>query len=475
MDLVPLAHGLGGRSDLPVPLFIAVYGAVIALLVSFAALSFFWKEPKFVGEGGRPLSAGLQGALDAPYLGILLRIIGLLAFILMLSVAWFGSNDVATNPAPAWFYVTLWVGLVPASIVFGPVIKAFSPHRTIAAGISHLLPGVQRAFPWRWGMWPAAISILSFVWLELVVPNPSEPRKVAIYITAYSVIHVTMGVLYGRLWFERGEGFEAYSTLVGRLAPVAKTESGRWVLRNPLHGLSLTPPVVGLVALVCVLLGSTAFDGLTRTPTWKSFSASLDGFAYIAAGTAGLMAAILAVATIYLAAMRLTRAWLPERKTLALDFAYTLVPIAVGYTVAHYFSFALFDGQRGWLLASDPFNQGWNLFGTDGGKVNYTLVSVQTIALVQVSAIALGHILGVVLAHDKAVGMFPKRYHQLAQYPLLAAMVSFTMAGIALVVGSKDSFWLLVTVAVFIPMAAVFVWIMAPVETPESESVSSSK
>jgi hypothetical protein len=334
---------------------------------------------------------------------------------------------------------------------------------------------VRRPLPWRWGMWPAALSLLTFVWLELVVPGASEPRSVAIFVTTYSVIHVLAGVLYGPMWFERGEGFEAYSTLVGRLAPVAKTESGRWVLRNPLHGLSLTPAVGGLVALVSVLLGSTAFDGLTRTPFWKSFSADLDGFYYLASGTAGLLLAIFAVAGIYLAAMRMTRAWLPERKTLAADFAYTLVPIAIGYTVAHYFSFALFDGQKGWLLASDPFGQGWDLFGTAGGTVNYSLISVQGIALVQVTAIALGHVCGVVLAHDRAVGLFPKRYHQLAQYPLLAAMVSFTMAGIALVVGNKDSFWMLVTVAVFIPMAAVFVWIMAPVETPEAEPVSSSK
>jgi hypothetical protein len=36
-----LAHGLGGRSDLPVPLWLAQYGAAAALLVSFTVLGVF--------------------------------------------------------------------------------------------------------------------------------------------------------------------------------------------------------------------------------------------------------------------------------------------------------------------------------------------------------------------------------------------------------------------------------------------------
>ncbi|MFZ2502454.1 MAG: hypothetical protein WAW88_07275 [Nocardioides sp.] len=467
-DAVVLAHGLGGRSDLPVPLWTAVYGAVAALLFSFAALSLFWHAAKFEDDGGKPLPAGIQSLLNSKALALAGRALGLVMFLVIMSTAWLGSPDVRANPTPAWFYVWLWCGLVPLSLLFGPVIAAMNPLRTIAGLIGR---GEGEPIPASWGMYPAALSILSFVWLELVMLDPAAPRTVAAYLTIYSVIHIALGARYGQKWFAQGEGFEVYSTLIGRLSPLGRSEDGTWVLRNPLRGLATTPTVNGLVAVVCVLLGSTAFDGITRTPFWKSWARDFEGGAYLASGTAGLLGAILVVYAIYMIAMRMTKPWVPDRPALAEDFVHSLVPIAVGYTVAHYFSFVVFDGQLGLIRGSDPYAKGWDLLGTADNSINYTIVSTAVIAIVQVAAIALGHITGVFVAHDRAVALFPKRFHQLAQYPLLAAMVSFTMAGIALVVGSKDAFWLLVTVAVFIPTAALFVWILAPVEDPLEETV----
>ena len=42
-------------------------------------------------------------------------------------------------------------------------------------------------------------------------------------------------------------------------------------------------------------------------------------------------------------------------------FALTLVPIAIGYHVAHYLVFLLVQGQYIVPLLSDPFGFGWNL------------------------------------------------------------------------------------------------------------------
>jgi hypothetical protein len=462
-NAVVLAHGLGGRSDLPVPLWTAVYGAVAALLFSFAALILFWHTAKFEDDGGIPLPGGLQGLLNSKALGWLGKLIGLVLFVVLLSTAWLGSPIATKNPAPAWLYVWLWCGIVPMSLFFGPIVRAINPLRTIAGLISR---GEGEPIPAKWGMYPAALSIFAFVWLELVMINPADPRHVAAWMTIYSIIHIALGARYGQKWFAQGEGFEVYATLVASVSPLGKLETGTWVLRNPLRGLSNISRLPGLVAFVCVLLGSTAFDGITRTSFWKAWTRDFQGASYLGSGTLGLVAAIALVMGIYLAAMRMTQPWAPDRPSLATDFVHSLVPIAMGYTVAHYFSFVIFDGQLGFIAASDPYAKGWDLFGTADAKINYGVVAVSTIAFVQVGAIALGHIAGVFVAHDRAVALFPKRYHQLAQYPLLAAMVSFTMAGIALVVGSKDSFWLLVTVAVFIPTAALFVWILAPVEDP---------
>jgi hypothetical protein len=98
----------------------------------------------------------------------------------------------------------------------------------------------------------------------------------------------------------------------------------------------------------------------------------------------------------------------------------------------------MLDGQLTYILASDPFNRGWNLFGTAGNAVDYTAVSPRTISLVQVAAIVGGHILGVVLAHDRAVrlaGPGHRATARVTQYPLLAVMVTFTLGGLYLLLG----------------------------------------
>ena len=41
-----------------------------------------------------------------------------------------------------------------------------------------------------------------------------------------------------------------------------------------------------------------------------------------------------------------------------------LLPIAVGYLVAHYLTYLLINGQRIVIAVSDPLQQGWDLFGT---------------------------------------------------------------------------------------------------------------
>jgi hypothetical protein len=108
----------------------------------------------------------------------------------------------------------------------------------------------------------------------------------------------------------------------------------------------------------------------------------------------------------------------------------------VGYTVAHYFSLFVFQGQAGYILASDPLSRGDDLFGTSDWQIVYTVVSTAAIALVQIAAIVGGHVLGVVAAHDRAMGMFTGRDKSRGQYALLGAMVIYTVGGIALLVGT---------------------------------------
>ena len=116
-------------------------------------------------------------------------------------------------------------------------------------------------------------------------------------------------------------------------------------------------------------------------------------------------------------------------------YAATVIPIALGYTVAHYFSLLMLDGQTTWILASNPFAvAGFDLFGTYGNVVDLTAVSSDVIALVQVGAVVLGHVLGVTLAHERAL-LSARRARASDQLPLVIVMVLFTIGGLGLLFG----------------------------------------
>jgi hypothetical protein len=135
-----LAHGLGGRSDLPVPLWLAQYGAAAALLVSFTVLGVFWRTPRLEGTAardGRPLPDWARRFADARATRVGLRMLGLLLALVTVAVAALGPNHSGANPAPTWLYVWFWVGLVPASLLLGPIWRRSTrcgPSRPGSAG-----------------------------------------------------------------------------------------------------------------------------------------------------------------------------------------------------------------------------------------------------------------------------------------------------------------------------------------------------
>lgn len=187
-----------------------------------------------------------------------------------------------------------------------------------------------------------------------------------------------------------------------------------------------------------VVLGSTSFDGLTRTESWVDLSSRTSGAANTVVGTLGLLWAIAVVFVVYFGAMKVTARLTDgddDPRDLALAFAHSLVPIAFAYSVAHYFSLLVLEGQGIISLVSDPFGAGWDLFGTRERAVDFNLLSPTVIAWVQACSIVAGHVVAVVVAHDRALGRFPPRQAVRAQLPLLAAMVLFTVAGLFLLLG----------------------------------------
>lgn len=423
-----LAHGIGSRTDLPIPFWLALYGAGIAVVASFAALGVLWPKPRLRGaEAGRPLPRAFVAVADSPVVrwGLRLVVLGLTFLVVAAGIA--GPPLSEGNMAPYAFYVAFWVGLLPLSLLCGPIWRIVNPLRTLHALISRLAGTPPdrglRELPAALGYWPAAVSLAAFVWLELVYPDRAEPSVVALWIIGYAVVHLVAAAVYGAAWFETSDGFEVYFSLMARLSPFGRRADGRLVVRNPLDGLAATVVRPGLVATLCVLIGSTAYDGITRTQ-WAR-DQSLESSPWLGTLVLALMMGV--VAATYLEATRRNAA----------AFVHSVVPIALGYAVAHYFSLLMLEGgQTTLILAADPFGSGADWLGTARWAVNYTVVSTSTIALVQVGAIVIGHILGVVAAHDRAVRLFTGRDALRNQYPLLAVMVAYTVGGVALLLGT---------------------------------------
>ena len=433
-----LAHGVGTRADLPIPVSFAILGGGLAVLISFVALGALWPDPRLRGgEAGRPLPQIVQTVVDSTATTVILRLLGLAISLLVVAVAFTGPSDIPANLAPWAFYIQFWVGLVFASIVLGPVWRRVNPLRSLHWLLSRAsgeAPGAD-ALP-RLGYWPAVVALLSFVFLELAFPGKSRPVVVGSYVVIYAIATLTAALWYGEGWFARGDGFEVYSTLVGRLSPFGRREDGVLVVRNPLDGPAGLREERGLAAVVVVLVGSTAFDGLTRTTWWQN-GPGVAGDAATRPQLIGLTVMLLAVSAMYVTATRLAGRS-SDREDGPAQYAHSVIPIAAGYAIAHYFSLLLLDGQLTYILASDPFARGWDLFGTAQNAVDYTAVSPRTISLVQVAAIVGGHIVGVVLAHDRAVrlaGPGHRAAARISQYPLLTVMVTFTLGGLFLLLG----------------------------------------
>ena len=460
-----LAHGLGGRADLPLPTWMFGYGAAAAVIASFGALALFWPEPRLEGgPGGRVVGDTRRPAFRV--LAAAARVAGLGLFVVVMIAAALGDNSSATNLAPVVVYVTFWVGVMFLSGLVGDVWRVLSPFDTLALVAGRLRGGAaddggteddaedpadagtddpvgdtaedddhDESFTY----WPAALGLLAFVWVELVYPDRALPRTLFALMAAYTVAVLAGALTRGRTWLRFGEAFGALFSVVAHAAPLWRDDERRLRVRPPFVGLATLEWRPGLEALVLVALGSTTYDGLTRTQFWIDLTGDLEGNAATLAGTAGLVWAVGTVAVAFAVAMRVASNLVGGQLSsgeLRAAFVHSLVPIVLAYAVAHYFSLLLLEGQAAYALASDPLGRGWDLFGTADWKVDFTLVSPLAVAYVQCGAIVVGHVAGVVVAHDRALALFDEpRTATRSQYPLLGAMVLFTVGGLFLLLG----------------------------------------
>ncbi|MDF1603927.1 hypothetical protein [Nocardioides sp. YIM 152315] len=431
-----LAHGIGGAKDLPISPELAIAGATAALVVSFTVLAVAWRTPRYdAATSGRPAPAWWASIVDSLWWRVLWRSLGMALFLYVGAAAILGK-DLVINPVFGVFYVWWWVGLVPLSLLFGPVWKAISPVRTINLAFSRLSGSDPETgvftYPQRLGHWPAAIGLFAFVWLELVYPYSTELGPVRLWCAAYVAVMLVGGALFGNVFYERADPFEVYSTLVSRMSAWARRD-GVLLVRSPLANLDSTPVRPGLIGVVAVLFGSTAFDSFKDSARWVQFVQGSATSSYTLNNLA-LLVFCVGVGLVFAAGTMLTGLGDDLRRRELPDlFAHSVVPIVAGYVVAHYLSYLVEVGQLTLIQLSDPFSDGSNFLGTGNLDVNYWLSYHPTLlANIKVLAVVAGHVLGVIAAHDRAIRILPRRHQLTGQLPLLVAMIAFTVGGLYL-------------------------------------------
>ncbi len=409
------AHTLSATYESRLPLAVYLVGAATTVALSFAFVivrDVRAAAPPATGAGFLPPAPIRHG----------LRLAGLVgwAWIVAQGIAG-GASDGSVATLFLWVYG--WVGVAIVSAVVGPVWQHLDPFSTLhdlgawvfqRVGLAGWEPA---AYPKRLGRWPAVIAFAVFVWLELVAL--AGPSTLFVVVVGYTAFTLAMMAQFGRdTWRSHGEAFTVWFRLLGRLAPFALVdEDGRVRRRSFASGIlepGWTPPDVTLVALG---VGSILFDGLSQTQIF------FDLF-----GAPGMLVKTMLLAaflgTIVVAAFAVTR---------TVGLAATgagLLPIALGYLIAHYLTYLLIDGQRIVIAISDPFQKGWNVFGTAFYTPTGAWLPPGLIWTLQLAAVVGGHMLGawgghVVAAESAAPGLGTRALRML-QLPLAVVMVGLT-------------------------------------------------
>jgi hypothetical protein len=446
-DAVILAHGLGGSSDLPVPYAFSVIGAAWALTFTFALVAFAWRRPRFDPlKPAHPLPAALTTLVDSRVTRGIAAATAL-AFAGWVLLAGLCGPQTQANALLGVFYVLLWVGLVAISLLVGPVWRVISPVRTVYLLLQRITPErlarPRLSYPESWGYRPAAVGLFAFVWMELASPNPAALPWVRTWLLGYTVVLLVGAWLCGQRWFARVDPFGVYSMAVSRLSPFRRDpQTGRIGIGNPFDHLLSLPIRPGVVAVLAVLLGSTAFDSFSSSVTWRNFADRLAKAVHVvpvsvslsALRTIGLLVFVAVVATTFSLAARATGGVdREERRALPGELAHSLIPIVVGYIFAHYLSYLVERGQQAVSALADPLGRGWNLLGLGHLHVAYVLSMHPTVlAVIKVSSVVTGHIVAVIAAHDKALRLLPAGHQLTGQLNMMLVMVSYTFTGLYL-------------------------------------------
>jgi hypothetical protein len=398
-----------------------------------------------------------------------LRLLSVVLFLLIILSGLLGVQAPSSNFAPTFVWIIWSVGLSFFTAFVGNVWPLLNPWKILFEWADELArrlgaeKGIElgEPYPASLGVWPALALYAAFIWVENVFYSSAVPFAIALFALLYSMLTWAGMAVFGKeVWLRRGEAFSVLFGILANFAPTEVRVSDPKLCEDcsstchPVEGgcvncyecfaraapedreLNLRPWAVGLsfaewatpdrLVFIIFVLASVTFDSLLATPLWVT----LHSLTFIPS-TLGLVMLPLVFLAVYLSFVKLTQifgfGYVPFGR-LAASYVYSLVPIAIAYQVAHYYTLLLIQGQAIIALLSDPFGWGWNLFGTADYEINAGLIGADFVWYSQIALIVAGHVIAVYLAHVATLQLWlGPRLAMRSQYPLVALMVLYTV------------------------------------------------
>ncbi len=417
MPQTVLAHQLTDRYQAPLPLVVYIAGAALAVAMSFVFVILRNPAKARPPEEARPRT--VPGWLRA-----FLQVVGIVAWLWIVAQALVGGSGDG-DVASLFLWVYGWVGVALICALVGPAWAWIDPFTTLHRGLGWIggrlgLAGGEPAdYPARLGRWPAVAGFAAVVWIELV-GRIDGGRSLGLLLIAYTFVTVAGMSYFGReAWRRNAEIFSVWFGILGRLAPYAlvdEPEDGLVRRRSFGSGLLAGGWSVDQLVMITLAAGAIIFDGLSQTQIYFDL---FGGIALVPILRETLIATAFLgglVAIVLLVARRLNVAALCAG----------LLPVAVGYMIAHYLTYLLVDGQRIIAALNDPLLRGDNLLPLDLGF--YEPVPFLPAAIlwsIQLASVVGGHVVGAWAGHA-ALADGTSRVRPMAQLPLALLMVLLT-------------------------------------------------
>jgi hypothetical protein len=457
------AHTFVVPYTLPVPFWLYLYACAATVAVTFAAVTYFASVPA-PRSTQRTINLSVSGRLAAitTRWGLqLLRAGAVGCLALTVTAGLIGTASPLANINMTLFWILFLLGFTYLTALIGNLYEIVNPWNVMTAwaevcGLD--LSTARLTYPEWLGYYPAFLFYIALIWIELFLLP--KPLTLSLVLIGYSLLTFSGAWLFGSTaWFGRAELFSVFFRLVSTLAPVkyAPAPDGRtWRvhLRWPFVGtLEEKPEHISLVLFVLFMLSSTTYDGLHDTvfwvglfwknlmallhPLWGSDMAKAQTMLmtwYLVYQRAGLVLSpflYFAVYMLVMAAAKVTTKTTILVRELALQFAFSVIPIALVYNVTHYYTLVLSQGRFLPYLAADPLGFGWNLLGIKPDLSEAPPLDMGVIWHTEVALILLGHMVSVCLAHAIALRVFPSRRQSvISQVPMLCLMMAYTMIGL---------------------------------------------